>query len=148
MVGWRELAACYELSNQYHAAAAALQCGAEAAGPAHDGDSGKRRGGSARAAPLYLQMAAGTLLMSPGEEGAGLAAVGDAFRLGKGGAVGHVLRGLLNSGLGKDSLAAGSFVKARDAGLDPTVTALVDKLAVERAGAGEAQPSSAAAAVL
>ncbi|CAM9170607.1 unnamed protein product [Ectocarpus sp. 12 AP-2014] len=138
-VGWRELAACYELSNQHHAAAAALECGAQAAGPAGSGDSsssGKRRGVSATAAPLFLQLAAGTLMMSPGEEDAGLAAVGDAFRLGKGGAVGHVLRGLLNSGLGKDSLAAGSFAKARYAGLDPTVAALADEVSVSRAGQG------------
>lgn len=150
MLGWRELSACYELSNQHHAAAAALKCGAQAAGSADSGDSasdGKRRSVSATAAPLYLQMAAGTLMMSPGEEDAGLAAVGDAFRLGKGGVVGHVLRGLLNSGLGKDNLAAGSFAKARDAGLDPVVATLVDKLAVARAGPGETQTPSAAAVV-
>ncbi|CAB1097731.1 unnamed protein product [Ectocarpus sp. CCAP 1310/34] len=142
LVGWRELAVCYQLSNQHNAATAALECGAQAAGPAGSGDcasSGKRRSVSATAAPLYLQLAAGTLMMSPGEEDAGLAAVGDAFRLGKGGAVGHVLRGLLYSGLGKDSLAAGSFSKAREAGLDPAVAALADKVSVPRAGQGGTQ---------
>lgn len=150
---WRELAACYELWGQRHASAAALKCGAQTRCPAVDDsgvgggdDSSKKHplgGLSARAAPLYLQMGANSLSMPPGGQeedddaaaglAAGLASVGDAFRFGKGGPGGHALRGLIYSRLGKNGHATSAFAKAREAGLDPAVAALVDQLAATQA---------------
>lgn len=118
LAGWRELAASFELSGQLHASEAALQCGARAACP------GKQKG-SAGAAPLHLQEAGGKLLTARAEES--LAPIGDAFRVGKGGAVGHVLRGLINVRLGKAALATQAFGKAKLA--DPGIAAFVDELA-------------------
>lgn len=77
--------------------------------------------------------------MPPGQEDAGLSHVGDAFRAGKGGAAGHVLRGLINARLGKESLAAGALAKAREAGLHPAVAAAVaERFAATKATAEEA----------
>ena len=119
LVGWRELAACYELSDQLHASVTALECGARVA------STGKERG-SPSAAPLHLQIAASKL--STQQEEDGLSSVGDAFRSGKGGVVGHVMRGLINLRLGKGALATTAFAKAKEA--DPAVTRFVDMLAV------------------
>lgn len=162
LVVWRELAACYEQWGLRHASTAALKCGAQTRCPvADDGDgdgagagarSGagsnkKLRGSYARAAPLYLQMAANILSMPSGreeeqEEDAsaaglerGLASVGDAFRFGKGGAAGHVLRGLIHSRLGKDGHATSAFAKAKEAGLDPAMAVLLDQLAATQGAA-------------
>lgn len=120
LVGWRELAACYELSDQHHASVTALECGARTA------SAGKERG-SPSAAPLHLQIAKSKLSAQQDEE-EGLRSVGDAFRSGKGGVVGHVMRGLMNLRLGKDALATNAFAKAKEA--DPAVTDFVDMLAV------------------
>lgn len=133
-MAWRELAACYDLSGQHHSSAAALKCGVQALCPVADdggaaGEDAKHRRGVARAAPLYLQMGASSLSI-PGQEDAGLASIGDAFRFGKGGVAGHVLRGLAYSRLGKDGPATSARAKAREAGLDadPAVAVLVDQV--------------------
>ncbi|CAN0501742.1 unnamed protein product [Laminaria digitata] len=54
LVGWRELSACYELSDQHQASVTALECGARTA------SAGKERG-CPSAAPLHLQIAASKL---------------------------------------------------------------------------------------
>lgn len=136
-MAWRELAACYELFGQHFSSAAASRCGARALCPVvNDDDAGgddtKNRRRFAKAAPLYLQMGANSLLI-PGQEYAGLASIGNAFRFGKGGAPGHVLRGLVYSRLGKDGQATSAFAKAKEAGLEPAVAILVDQLAAVQA---------------
>ncbi|CAM9704269.1 unnamed protein product [Scytosiphon promiscuus] len=151
LVGWRELAVLYELCGRHHASAAALNCAAQIScsapsnGASHSGggsSGSKQRRGSARAAPLYLQMAAATLSMPPGQEDAGLAHVGNAFRVGKGGAAGHALRSLINARLGKESLAAGALARAREAGLHSTVAAAVaERLAAIQATPEEVSPA-------
>lgn len=137
LVAWRELAACYELSGQHRSSAAALKCGVQALCHVADndgsaGDDIKHRKGVAKAAPLYLQMGANSLLM-PGQEEAGLASIGDAFRFGRGGVAGHVLRGLVYSSLGKDGPANSAFAKAKEAGLDSEIAVFVDQLVAARA---------------
>jgi len=136
LVAWRELASCYEVSGRHHSSTAALRCGVRAVSPAVDGvdgDGAKQQRGPARAAPLYLQMGAVSLSMPDGQQQeAGLDSVGNAFRVGKGGAAGHVLRGLINSRLGKDGLATSALAKAREAGLEPALAALVDQLAASQ----------------
>lgn len=136
-MAWRELAACYDLSGQHQSSAAALKCGVQALchvveddGAA--GEGAKHRSGVARAAPLYLQMGASSLSV-PGQEDVGLASIGDAFRFGKGGVAGHVLRGLVYSRLGKGGSATSALAKAREAGLDPALAVLVDQLVGEGA---------------
>lgn len=124
LVGWREIAACYEVLGQHHASAVALACGVQAA-CANSSD-----GGSTRAAPLYLQKAASKLVAGRADEG--LSFVGEAFRAGKGCVVGHVLRGIMSLQLGKDKMATQAFVKAREAA-DPAVTLFVERFAETQA---------------
>lgn len=119
LVGWRELAACYELADQRHAAMAALDCGVRAV------CAREAKRSQANVAPLHLHLGASQFLS--GQAGEGLARVGDAFRGGKGGAVGHVLRGLISLKQGKASSATAAFARAREA--DPTIRTLVDQLA-------------------
>lgn len=126
LLGWRELAACYSLLGQYHASIFALECGARKAG-----SSGRK--GVASAAPLHLQAAGTKLLTGNAEEG--LAFVSRAFRSGKGGAVGHVLRALISLRLDKESLATQAFGKAKEA--DPRMTAFVDALSEAQTGVVE-----------
>lgn len=124
LVGWRELAACYELCDQHQASLTALECGARTA------SAGKERG-SPSASPLHLQIAASKFSAQQEEEEeevGGLRSVGDAFRCGKGGVVGHVMRGLMNLRLGKSDLATNAFAKAKEA--DPALADFVDALAV------------------
>lgn len=137
LVAWRELAACYELSGQHNSAGTALKCGAQSLCPVADedgagGDGTNHRSAVAKAAPLYLQMGANSLSM-PGQEDAGLAFIGDAFRFKKGGVAGHVLRGLAYSRLGKDGQATSALAKAREAGLDPAVATVVDQMVAAQA---------------
>lgn len=137
LVAWRELATCYELSGQHHSSAAALKSGMRILCPVGEddgagGDGTQRRSGAAKVAPLYLQMGANSLSM-PGQEEAGLACIGDAFRFGKGGVAGHVLRGLVYSRLGRDGPAVSALGKAKEAGLEPAVAVLVDQLVGEGA---------------
>eukprot|EP00903_Cladosiphon_okamuranus_P012909 g12052.t2 len=137
LVAWRELAACYEVEGQHNSSAAALKCGAQALCTAVDEevDRGSTSSNIAKvAAPLYLQMGASSLSM-PGQEDAALASIGEAFRFGKGGVAGHVLRGLVYSRLGKDGPATSALAKAREAGLDPEVALRVEQLFGEFGGA-------------
>lgn len=122
-LGWLELAACYSLLSQYHASMFALECGAQNA------DSGGQKR-AASAAPLQVQTAATKLLTGHAEEG--LASVSRAFRHGKGGAVGHVLRALISLRLDKENLATQAFGKAKEA--DPRIAAFVDALSTTQAG--------------
>lgn len=122
LVGWRELAAYYEVSNQHRASVAALECGARTA-------CSDKNTKSARGAPLYLQLSASKFSMGQNEES--LALVSDAFRFGKGGAAGHVLRGLNSQHLGKATLATQGFRKATEE--DPTIAALVENIAQSQA---------------
>lgn len=82
---------------------------------------------------MHLQMGAISLSMSDGQQQeAGLESVGNAFRVGRGGAAGHVLRGLINSRQGKGGLATSALAKATEAGLEPAVAALVDQFAASQ----------------
>lgn len=86
---------------------------------------------------MYLQMGSSSLSI-PGQKDAALASIGDAFRFGKGGVAGHVLRGLVYWRLGKHSPATSALAKAREAGLDPAVALLVDQLVGEVRGVASA----------
>lgn len=128
LAAWREIAACYELLGCFHASMAALDGGLRA------NSCGDERASSV-AAPLHLHSAA-TKLGLPGRAGEGLESVGEAFRVGRGGAVGYLLRGLLNTRLGKDTAASNAFGRAREA--DPSVAGLVKKFAAAQAlGSGD-----------
>ena len=117
LVRWRELSACYELSDQHRASVSALKCGARTA------SAGKERG-SPSAAPLHLQIVTSKFSTQQAEEG--LQRVADAFRSGKEGVGGHVMRGLLHLRLRKGSLATNALARAKEA--DPAVTDFVDIL--------------------
>lgn len=110
LVAWRELAEYYELSGSVQASLAALKCGSQVPRAIN----GKP---SASAAPLLLKMA--TTKLSTGQEEQGLRLITEAFRCGKGGAVGHALRAVINTRTGNERLAARSFESARE--IDPDV---------------------------
>lgn len=127
LVAWRELAEYYELSGSVHASLAALKCGSQVPLAIN----GKR---SASAGPLLLKMAA--IKLSTGQEEQGLRLITEAFRCGKGGAVGHALRAVINMRTGNERLAARSFESARE--IDPDVAKHLDGL-VSFEGKGSAQ---------
>lgn len=118
LAAWREIAACYELLGCFRASLAALKAGLRA------NRSGGERASSI-AAPLHLHSAVIKLGL-PGRAGEGLESVGEAFRAGRGGAVGYLLRGLLNARLGKDVVASNAFRRARE--VDPSIADLVERV--------------------
>lgn len=126
LTAWRELAAYYGACGMHHASLAALESASSLASSSCAKTRGEEKISSGPAAPLRLQMAAN--LLGTGESEEGLAFVGDAFRVGKGGTAGHVLRGFINLRLGKDKLAAQSFEKAKDA--EAGIARVVDDLVV------------------
>lgn len=117
LIAWRELAACYQLFGSDHASFTALKSGSRVPRALVQGDL-------ASAAPLHLQMGANALVT--GREKEALSIVDGAFRCGKGGAAGHVLRGVINAQMGKDGLAGEELKKAREA--DPAISGVVDRL--------------------
>lgn len=122
LTAWREIAACYELLGCFRASLAALDGGLRA------NSSGGGRALSV-AAPLHLHSAVIKLGL-PGRAGEGLESVGEAFRAGRGGAVGYLLRGLLNARLGKDSAASNALGRAREA--DPSIAGLVERISLKQ----------------
>lgn len=121
LVGWQELAQCYGLSGQTNASIVALAGGALICSPRIQAGGGSS---SATVAPLKLRMAATHMVMGRAE--GGLSYISDAFRSGKGGAAGHVLRGVISLRLGRNNLATQAFEKAKD--VDPAVATLVEGL--------------------
>lgn len=118
VIAWRELATCCELFGSVDASLAALRCAIRVL--AKSGDI----------APVHLHMAAAQLAAGKAEDA--LPTISEAFRCGKGGAVGFALRGLINSRTGKASMAARAFESAREA--DPRVSPIVDALAAPLTG--------------
>lgn len=127
LTAWRELSACYAASGMQQASLAALKNGSMAAlwsRSSRDPRASEEKYSCAVASPLRLQMALNCVKV--GRAGEGLTFVGDAFRAGKGGAAGHVVRGLINMNLGNDSLTMQAFKKAKE--VDPTVAEILDGL--------------------
>lgn len=125
MTVWRELAAYYGTCGKHHAAFAALEIASSLASSSSCGETRRdEKFSCGTAAPLRLQMA--TNLLRRGEAEQGLAFVGDAFRAGKGGPAGHVLRGLINLKLCKDKVAVQAFQKAKETA--PVISRVLDDL--------------------
>lgn len=125
---WRELSACYAASGMQQASLAALESGSMAALSSlssRDPRASEEKYSCAVASPLRLQMAVHCVKVGRAEEG--LAFVGDAFRAGKGGAAGHVVRGFINLSLGNDSLTVHAFKKAKE--VEPAITGILERLA-------------------